>query len=79
MKTSLQNISKTEPDERIFPPEFDANAATVEELDAWILSLGGRKLSPKKAREAIKHVHWCNIPGENPGEPGFPFAHLEKN
>lgn len=76
MKRSSPSISKVEPDERVYPPEFDANSTTVEEMDAWILSLGGRRLSPKKAREAIKCVRWCNIPGENLGEIGFPFAHL---
>ncbi len=76
MKTSLPHISRIEPDERIFPPDFDANDATVEEMDAWIIALGGRKLTPKQAHAAVKNVLWGKVVGENPGEPGFPFASL---
>jgi len=76
MKTSSAVISGIEPDVRIFPPDFDANTATVEEMDEWIIALGGRRLSPKQARAAIKNVLWGKVDGENPGEPGFPFASL---
>jgi len=79
MKTSSVAISAIEPDVRIFPPDFDANSATVEEMDEWIIALGGRRLSPKQARAALKNVLWGKIAGENPGEPGFPFASLIGN
>jgi len=76
MRTSLPDTSRIEPDERIFPPDFDANNATIEEMDEWIIALGGRRLSPKQARAAVKDVLWGKVAGENPGQPGFPFACL---
>ncbi len=38
--------------------------ATMEELEQWIISLGGRELSPEEARDLNAKVRWADIPGE---------------
>lgn len=38
--------------------------ATIEELDQWIISLGGREISKEEARIWNKKIRWANIPGE---------------
>ena len=39
--------------------------ATIEELEQWIISLGGRELSPEEARACNAKVRWADIPGES--------------
>jgi hypothetical protein len=53
---------------------LDPATATVEETDEWILALGGEELSAEELRAVVREVRWADVPGENPGDPGFPFA-----
>lgn len=46
-----------------FVPEIRADA-TIEELDEWIVALGGREISPEEALEWRRKIHWSQIPGE---------------
>jgi len=43
---------------------FLAVNPTVEELDGWIIAMGGRELTPKEAQEWNRKVHWSPVPGE---------------
>jgi hypothetical protein len=38
--------------------------ATIQELDHWILALGGQRISRAEARAWDKEVRWAKIPGE---------------
>lgn len=38
--------------------------APIEELDAWILAIGGKELTQKEFEELIAEVHWADVPGE---------------
>ena len=38
--------------------------ATIQELDHWILALGGQRISRAEARAWNKKVRWADIPGE---------------
>jgi hypothetical protein len=55
-------------------PLLDPATATVEETDEWILALGGQPLSAEELRGVVREVRWADVPGENPGDPDFPFA-----
>jgi len=46
-----------------FIPFLAANP-TVEELDEWIIAMGGRELTPKEDQEWNRKVHWSPVPGE---------------
>jgi hypothetical protein len=53
---------------------LDPATATVEETDEWILALGGQRLSAEELCAVVREVRWADVPGENPGDPDFPFA-----
>jgi hypothetical protein len=57
-----------------YVPHLDPATATVEENDEWILALGGRQLSAEELRAVVREVRWADVPGENPGDPDFPFV-----
>jgi len=46
-----------------FVPEIRSDA-TIEELDEWIIALGGREISPEEACEWRNKIRWTQIPGE---------------
>jgi len=46
-----------------FIPQLASNP-TVEELDNWILALGGRELTPTEAKAWNRKVKWTKVPGE---------------
>jgi hypothetical protein len=46
-----------------FVPEIRSDA-TIEELDEWIIALGGREISPEEAQEWRNKINWSQIPGE---------------
>jgi arsenate reductase-like glutaredoxin family protein len=46
-----------------FIPLLAANP-TVEELDEWVIAMGGRELTPEEAQEWNRKVHWTPVPGE---------------
>lgn len=56
-----------------FVPRLRTNP-TIEELDEWVVAIGGREVSDEGMREIVRSVKWANVPGENPGDTGFPFA-----
>ncbi len=67
----------TSPTEEVVPgcvPILDPATATIEETDQWIQALGGEQLSPEQLRAVVREVRWADVPGENPGDPDFPFA-----
>ena len=37
---------------------------TAQELDAWILSIGGREMSKAESEEWNKKTRWADVPGE---------------
>jgi hypothetical protein len=57
-----------------YVPALDPATATVEETDDWILALGGEPLALEQLRAVVREVRWADVPGENPGDPDFPFA-----
>jgi hypothetical protein len=74
MNASLPNTLPTEATTVAYVPALDPATATVEETDEWILALGGQPLAPEELRAAVREVRWADVPGENPGDPDFPFA-----
>ena len=72
MSASASNTTATET--KGFIPVLDPAHATVEEMDDWITALGGRIVADQEMRDIIQSVRWANVPGENPGDPEFPFA-----
>jgi hypothetical protein len=38
--------------------------ASVRELDAWILKIGGHAITPSQKKKIFKEVRWAKIPGE---------------
>jgi len=74
MSASLPNTLPTERTASAYVPLLDPTTATVEETDEWILALGGEQLSAEELRAVVREVRWADVPGENPGEPDFPFA-----
>ena len=46
-----------------FVPEIRTDA-TIEELDEWIIAIGGREISTQEADEWSKRIHWAEIPDE---------------
>jgi hypothetical protein len=46
-----------------FIPQLASNP-TLEELDNWILALGGRELTPTEAKAWNRKVNWTKVPGE---------------
>jgi hypothetical protein len=53
---------------------IESATATVEEMDDWIVAIGGKVLDWERFQAEIRSLKWSNVPGENPGDPGFPFA-----
>jgi hypothetical protein len=39
--------------------------SSVRELDAWILKIGGRVITPAQKKKIFKEVRWAKIPGES--------------
>lgn len=39
--------------------------SSVRELDAWILKIGGRAITPDQKKKIFKEVMWAKIPGES--------------
>ena len=74
MSASLPNTSPTEIAASVYVPVLNPATATVEETDEWILALGGQPLSAEELRAVVREVRWANVPGENSGDPDFPFA-----
>ena len=74
MSASLPNTLPTKRTASAYVPVLDPATATVEETDEWILALGGQELSAEELRGVVREVRWANVPGENPGDPDFPFA-----
>ncbi len=74
MSASLPNTLPTERTASAYVPVLDPATATVEETDEWILALGGQQLSAEELRAVVREVRWADVPGENPGDPDFPFA-----
>ena len=48
---------------RGFVPEIRTDA-TIEELDEWIIALGGREISPEEAQQWQNKILWAPVPGE---------------
>ena len=75
MSASVSNTTATETKaSHRFVPLLDGGHATVEEMDDWITALGGRVVTDQEMRDIIQSVRWAHVPGENPGDPEFPFA-----
>jgi hypothetical protein len=55
-------------------PVVNPAVATVEEFDDWLVAQGARVLSPTELQDFVGKVRWSNVPGENPGDPDFPFG-----
>ena len=47
-----------------FVPEL-RHDATVEEIDEWIIALGGSELSQEEVADWNKKIHWADVPGES--------------
>ena len=58
-------------------PALNPAMATVEEVDDWLIAQGARVLSVTELREFVREVRWSNVPGENPGDPDFPFGAVD--
>ena len=41
-----------------------SKTSSVRELDAWILKIGGRAITPSQKKKIFKEVRWAKIPGE---------------
>ena len=39
--------------------------SSVRELDAWILKIGGRAITPAEKKKIFKEVRWAKIPDES--------------
>jgi hypothetical protein len=39
--------------------------ASIKELDSWILSIGGRRITTAQKKKIFSQVRWAKIPGEN--------------
>jgi len=64
MNASSPTTSLTEKAVRSgFVPEIRADA-TIEELDEWIIAIGGREITAQEADEWRKKIHWAEVPGE---------------
>jgi hypothetical protein len=42
-----------------------SKASSVRELDAWILKIGGRAITPAQKKKIFTEVRWAKIPGES--------------
>jgi hypothetical protein len=38
--------------------------ASIKELDNWILSIGGRRITNAQKKKIFSQVRWAKIPGE---------------
>lgn len=64
MKTSEINISLTEAGQQAgFVPSVRPDA-TIEELDEWVRSMGGRELTPEESKQLRAGVRWHSVAGE---------------
>ncbi len=43
----------------------DRSGASVDEIDSWIKSLGGRELSAKEAAKIRAEISWHKVPSED--------------
>lgn len=55
-------------------PSIEPATATVEEMDDWIVAIGGEVVDRERFQAVIRSIKWSNVPGENPRDPEFPFA-----
>ena len=74
MSVSLPHTMPTESGVVAYVPVLDPATATIEETNEWILALGGQRLIAERLRAVVREVRWADVPGENPGDPDFPFA-----
>ena len=44
---------------------FPGKASSVREIDAWILKIGGRPITPSQKKKIFKEVRWSKVPGES--------------
>jgi hypothetical protein len=42
-----------------------SKSSSVRELDAWIIKIGGRVITPSQKKKIFKEVKWAKIPGES--------------
>jgi hypothetical protein len=56
MTTSRKNLKK------VLAPTKNSS---VRELDAWIIKIGGRAITPAQKKKIFKEVRWSKIPGES--------------
>ena len=64
MKTSAINISLTEAGQQSgFVPAVRPDA-TMEELDEWVLAIGGHELTEAESKALRDEVRWHDVPGE---------------
>jgi hypothetical protein len=68
------NLQTKSPSVADYIPAIDPSSATVEEMDDWIVSIGGEVVNREQFQATIRSVEWSDVPGENPGDPEFPFA-----
>jgi hypothetical protein len=73
MSASSPSICTTDAT-KAYLPAVNPAVATVEELDDWLVAQGARVLSPAELQDFVGKVRWSNVPGENPGDPDFPFG-----
>ncbi len=71
-------MTTTQTEGPAYTPSIDPSRATVEETDAWILSLGGKEVNAQEMTAIVGETRWSRIPGENPGDPDFPLAKFTK-
>jgi hypothetical protein len=45
--------------------QFSPPRRTAQELDEWILSIGGRELTKAESEEWSKKTRWAEVPGES--------------
>lgn len=57
-----------------YVPQIEPNSSTIEEMDDWIIALGGRSVSHEEMSDIVRSIQWGDVPGENPGDQEFPFA-----
>jgi hypothetical protein len=55
MTTSRKKLPKT-----LVP----GKSSSVRDIDAWILKIGGRAITPSQKKKIFKEVRWSKVPGE---------------
>jgi hypothetical protein len=56
MTTSRKTVEKS---------SVPSKASSIRELDAWILQIGGRAITPAQKKKIFTEVRWAKIPGES--------------